>query len=69
MKEALASRPDVSSLAMVAPTIEEAGALAPAGGNPAETMHVSHPIAAVEALSRSEQRRRAVLIGRAKEIT
>ena len=42
-KEGLAARPDVSSLAMVAvyPTPEEAGAIVPAGGNPAETMHVT----------------------------
>jgi len=42
-QEELASRPDVSSLAMIAcyPTAEEAGAIAPAGGNPADTMHVT----------------------------
>jgi len=42
-KEVLAARPDVSSLAMVAlfPTPGEAAAIAPAGGNPAETIHVT----------------------------
>lgn len=39
----LAARPDVSTLAMVAlyPTPEEAGAIAPAGGNEAATIHIT----------------------------
>lgn len=40
-KEDLAARPDVSTLAMIAvyPSAEEAAAIVPAGGNPAETIH------------------------------
>ena len=43
MKSELAARPDVSGLAMIAlyPTAEEAGAIFTAGGNPAETIHVT----------------------------
>jgi 2'-5' RNA ligase len=42
-KVELAIRPDMSSLGMVAvyPSAEEAAAIAPAGGNPAETIHVT----------------------------